>query len=86
MASDGSSRSTTSRIGPLLERLHDAVADHREPGAAVDPGGPEHLPAQVASNYNVSFSSYLMAMAPTVIAYIFAQRWVMSGVTRGAIK
>jgi raffinose/stachyose/melibiose transport system permease protein len=39
-----------------------------------------------ASNYNVSFSSYLMAMAPTVIAYIFAQRWVMSGVTRGAIK
>lgn len=39
-----------------------------------------------ASNYNVSFSSYLMAMAPTIIAYIFAQRWVMSGVTRGAIK
>lgn len=39
-----------------------------------------------ASNYNVSFSSYLMAMAPTVIAYVFAQRWVLSGVTRGAIK
>ena len=39
-----------------------------------------------ASNYNVSFSSYLMAMAPTIIAYVFAQRWVMSGVTRGAIK
>jgi raffinose/stachyose/melibiose transport system permease protein len=39
-----------------------------------------------ASNYNVSFSSYLMAMAPTIIAYIFAQRWVLSGVTRGAIK
>jgi raffinose/stachyose/melibiose transport system permease protein len=39
-----------------------------------------------ASNYNVSFSSYLMAMASTVIAYILAQRWVLSGVTRGAIK
>jgi raffinose/stachyose/melibiose transport system permease protein len=39
-----------------------------------------------AANYNVSFSSYLMAMAPTIIAYIVAQRWVMSGVTRGAIK
>jgi len=39
-----------------------------------------------ASNYNVSFSSYLMAMAPTLIAYLFAQKWVMSGVTRGAIK
>lgn len=41
---------------------------------------------QFASNYNVSFASYLMAMAPTLIAYLFAQRWVMSGVTRGAIK
>ncbi len=41
---------------------------------------------QFASNYNVSFASYLMAMAPTVIAYLFAQKWVMSGVTRGAIK
>jgi raffinose/stachyose/melibiose transport system permease protein len=39
-----------------------------------------------SSNYNVAFSSYLMAMAPTLLAYLFAQRWVMSGVTRGAIK
>ncbi|MER6091640.1 carbohydrate ABC transporter permease [Streptomyces bluensis] len=39
-----------------------------------------------STNYNVAFASYLMAMAPTLIAYLFAQRWVMSGVTRGAIK
>ncbi|CAL9669447.1 Diacetylchitobiose uptake system permease protein DasC [Streptomyces sp. enrichment culture] len=39
-----------------------------------------------SSNYNVAFSSYLMAMAPALLAYLFAQRWVMSGVTRGAIK
>ncbi|MDQ8703831.1 carbohydrate ABC transporter permease [Streptomyces sp. LHD-70] len=39
-----------------------------------------------SSNYNVAFASYLMAMAPTLLAYLFAQRWVMSGVTRGAIK
>lgn len=39
-----------------------------------------------ASNYNVSFSSYLMAMTPTLVAYLFAQKWVMSSVTRGAIK
>ena len=44
------------------------------------------LQLKFASNYNVSFSSSLMAMAPSVIAYIFAQRWVLSGVTRGAIK
>ena len=42
--------------------------------------------SKFASNYNVSFSSYLMAMAPTLIAYLFAQKWVLSGVTRGAIK
>jgi len=42
--------------------------------------------AKFSTNYNVSFASYLMAMAPTIIVYIFAQRWVMSGVTRGAIK
>lgn len=39
-----------------------------------------------SSNYNVAFASYLMAMAPTIVAYVLAQRWVMSGVTRGAIK
>lgn len=41
---------------------------------------------QFANNYNVSFASYLMAMAPAVIVYIFTQRWVMSGVTQGAVK
>ena len=41
---------------------------------------------QFSNNYNVSFSSYLMAMAPAIIVYIFAQRWVMSGLTQGAIK
>lgn len=41
---------------------------------------------QFSANYNISFASYLMAMAPTVIAYLFAQRWVMSGVTQGAIN
>jgi raffinose/stachyose/melibiose transport system permease protein len=41
---------------------------------------------QFNTNYNIAFASYLMAMAPTIIVYIFAQRWVLSGVTRGAIK
>lgn len=42
--------------------------------------------SQFNNNYNISFASYLMAMAPSIIAYIFTQRWVMSGVTQGAIK
>ena len=41
---------------------------------------------QFSSNYNVAFASYLMAMAPAIIVYLFTQRWVMSGVTQGAIK
>jgi raffinose/stachyose/melibiose transport system permease protein len=41
---------------------------------------------QFSNNYNVSFASYLMAMAPAIIAYVLAQRWVMSGLTQGAIK
>ena len=42
--------------------------------------------SQFSSNYNVAFASYLMALAPTIVAYLIAQRWVLSGVTRGAIK
>ncbi|WP_442855043.1 carbohydrate ABC transporter permease [Curtobacterium sp. Leaf261] len=42
--------------------------------------------SQFGTNYNVAFASYLMAMAPTIVVYLFAQRWVISGVTQGAIK
>jgi hypothetical protein len=38
------------------------------------------------TNYNIAFASYLMAMIPTLIGYIFAPRWVISGIMRGAIK
>jgi ABC-type glycerol-3-phosphate transport system permease component len=27
-----------------------------------------------------------MAMIPTLIAYVFAQRWVIAGMMRGSIK
>jgi raffinose/stachyose/melibiose transport system permease protein len=41
---------------------------------------------QFSSNYTVAFASYLMAMIPMILVYVFAQRWVISGVTRGAVK
>ena len=41
---------------------------------------------QFSNNYNVSFASYLMAMAPAIIVYLLTQRWVMEGVTQGAVK
>lgn len=40
----------------------------------------------LTTNYNVAFASYLMAMLPTLIVYFIAQKWVLSGVTQGAIK
>ncbi|MDN6768556.1 MAG: carbohydrate ABC transporter permease, partial [Bifidobacterium mongoliense] len=42
--------------------------------------------SQFATNYPMAFSSYLMAMAPILIVYIFAQKWVVGGVMRGAVK
>lgn len=41
---------------------------------------------QFSNSYNVAFSSYLMAIAPAIIVFLFAQRWVMSGLTQGAVK
>ena len=42
--------------------------------------------SQFTSHYPMAFASYLMAMAPVLIVYVFAQKWVISGVMRGAVK
>lgn len=41
---------------------------------------------QFSTNYNLAFASYLLALAPIIVVYIFAQRFIISGVTSGAIK
>lgn len=41
---------------------------------------------QYNTDYTVAFASYLMAMSPLLIVYIFSQRWVISGVVRGSVK
>lgn len=41
---------------------------------------------QFSTNYNLAFASYMLALAPIIIVYIFAQRFIISGVTSGAIK
>lgn len=41
---------------------------------------------QFNTDYTIAFASYLMALAPLLLAYLFAQRWVISGVMRGSIK
>lgn len=42
--------------------------------------------SQFGTSYNIAFASYLMAMAPTIVVYLIAQRWVISGITQGAVK
>lgn len=37
-------------------------------------------------HYNYAFASYLMALSPMIIIYLIAQRWIISGVIRGAVK
>lgn len=34
----------------------------------------------------MAFASYLMAMAPILVVYLLAQKWVIGGVMRGAVK
>ncbi|WP_403021655.1 carbohydrate ABC transporter permease [Salinibacterium sp. GXW1014] len=57
-----------------------------DPGLQTLPVVQNMFQTQFSNNYNVSFASYLMAMAPAIIVYLFTQRWVMEGVTQGAVK
>lgn len=41
---------------------------------------------QFSVNYNLAFASYLMAMLPMIIVYVFCQKWIISGVLRGTGK
>lgn len=42
--------------------------------------------SEFGTDYNLAFASYLMALSPMIIVYLFAQKWIIGGVTRGAIK
>jgi raffinose/stachyose/melibiose transport system permease protein len=41
---------------------------------------------QFSTDYNLAFASYLLALLPMVIIYLFAQRWIINGITQGAVK
>ncbi|ONI74509.1 ABC transporter permease [Kribbella sp. ALI-6-A] len=57
-----------------------------DPGLQTLPVVQNIFQSDFGTDYNVAFASYLMTMAPTVVVYLFAQRWVISGVTQGAVK
>ena len=41
---------------------------------------------EYAFDFNLAFASFLLSMAPIIIFYIFMQKNIMEGVTKGAIK
>lgn len=41
---------------------------------------------EFGTDYNLAFASYLLAMAPMIVIYLFAQKWIIGGVVKGAIK
>lgn len=42
--------------------------------------------SQFNANHTVAFASYLMALSPLVLVYLFAQRRVISSVMRGSVR
>lgn len=42
--------------------------------------------SQYTFDYNMAFASYLVAMVPVLIAYASAQKYIVSGLTQGAVK
>ncbi|WP_238901138.1 carbohydrate ABC transporter permease [Clostridium sp. YIM B02500] len=42
--------------------------------------------SQFTTNYNLAFASYLLALLPMFIVYIFAQKWIRNGIVTGAVK
>lgn len=42
--------------------------------------------SQYTFDYNLAFASYLIAMLPVVIVYACAQKYIVAGLTQGAVK
>lgn len=42
--------------------------------------------SQYTFDYNMAFASYLVAIVPIVLVYVFAQRYIVDGLTQGAVK
>jgi len=41
---------------------------------------------QFSTDFNLAFASYLLALTPMVVVYLFAQKWIINGITQGAVK
>lgn len=89
-------------IFPLMRPMHATVAvitalsvwnDVMTPLVIMSGSGIVTLPlaqltfqTQFGTNYNLAFASYLLALLPMLVFYVFAQRQIINGVVNGAVK
>lgn len=41
---------------------------------------------QFSTQYNLAFASYMLVLLPVLVIYIIFQKWIIAGVTQGAVK
>lgn len=89
-------------IFPIMKPMHATVAvltalgtwnDVMTPLVIMSGSGANTLPlaqltfqTQFGTNYNLAFASYLLALLPILIFYIFCQKQILNGVVNGAVK
>lgn len=89
-------------IFPIMGPMHATVAvltalgtwnDVMTPLVIMSGSGINTLPlaqmtfqTQFGTNYNLAFASYLLALLPMLIFYLFAQKKIINGVVNGAVK
>jgi len=89
-------------IFPLMKPMHATVAvltalgtwnDVMTPLVIMSGSGINTLPlaqltfqTQFGTNFNLAFASYLLALLPMLIFYMFAQKQIINGVVNGAVK
>ncbi|MDE7224060.1 MAG: carbohydrate ABC transporter permease [Acetatifactor sp.] len=89
-------------IFPIMSPMHATVAvltalgtwnDVMTPLVVMSGQGGTTLPlaqlnfqTQFGTNYNLAFASYLLALLPILIFYLFCQKQILNGVVNGAVK
>lgn len=89
-------------IFPIMSPMHATVAvltalgtwnDVMTPLVVMSGKGGTTLPlaqlnfqTQFGTNYNLAFASYLLALLPILIFYLFCQKQILNGVVNGAVK
>ena len=89
-------------IFPIMKPMHATVAvltalgtwnDVMTPLVIMSGRGMNTLPlaqmtfqTQFGTNYNLAFASYLLALLPILIFYLFCQKQILNGVVNGAVK